>query len=216
MSNCIMAANYWIVESDSSAQTCKHCGLYEILEEIRFPKFSITGSEMNTLYPVEGVIATIEIKTNLDSTSTLHTALDNCLSVMKLPFMIKNKDQAVNAFSEKYSLSSELAQKRLAWDLSPKTYIFAFNSNYTQQRLLNDIQAWLINNRATEHGIALLPRIIVGKGIIGIAHDSEIGMDIAEGNPVFTSMQNENIRLNPLKLYIDELNSSDNKTLVIE
>ena len=100
-----------------------------IIYDNRFPEFSIKGSEMNALYPVEGVIATIEIKTNLDSVNTLNTALDNCLSAMKLPFEIKSKEQTINKYSEKYNLTPEIAEQQFIWELSPKTYIFAFNSS---------------------------------------------------------------------------------------
>lgn len=64
-----------------------------IIFDNRCFRLSITGVTRNSLYSVEGVIATIEIKSELNS-DTLKKALDNYFSVMRLPLLIQSEEKS--------------------------------------------------------------------------------------------------------------------------
>lgn len=99
-----------------------------IIFDNRFPRFSVTDSSQNALYPIEGVIATIEVKTELKS-DTLKEALENCYSVMKLPIETKKQDkerEIENIMNKNANLTLNNASNKLLWRVCPKTYIFAF------------------------------------------------------------------------------------------
>jgi len=126
-----------------------------IIFDNRCFKLSITGAPRNSLYPVEGVIATIEIKSELNS-DILKQALDNCFSVMNLPLQIQseekndwlerykelsknNVEKAVRVWDDIFIKYAEVAgEDELNWRIGPRTYIFAFRGYKEKYGLLAD------------------------------------------------------------------------------
>lgn len=146
-----------------------------IIFDNRFPRFSITGSSQNALYPIEGVIATIEIKTELKS-DTLREALDNCYSVLKLPIEVQNPDkenEIRRLMNTDAKLTSNNASNKLLWRICPKTYIFAFKGYKEKYKDFNEtIRLWAQEQgKVRTYYAPKLPNVIVGEGVIGITRD---------------------------------------------
>src|SRR5262245_42729947 len=80
-----------------------------ILFDSRYPVFEIEPGF--GLYPVEGVIGTIEVKSRL-TTSSLHEALDNCLSVMRITpaVNVEQLNQAAEVYMRERECASEDAE----------------------------------------------------------------------------------------------------------
>lgn len=167
-----------------------------IIFDNRCFRLSITGDPRNSLYPVEGVIATIEIKSELNS-DTLNQALDNCFSVMRLPLQIQSEEK--NDWLERYKELSKnnveragrewddvfikyaevAGEDELNWRIGPRTYIFAFHGYKEKYGLLSEaVFKWISENEDfyCSHYAPNLPRIIVGEGVIGITRDAKIRM----------------------------------------
>lgn len=167
-----------------------------IIFDNRCFRLSFTGDPRNSLYPVEGVIATIEIKSELNS-DTLKQALDNCFSVMSLPLQIQSEEkndwidrykelsknnvkEAGREWDDEFIKYAEVAgEDELNWRIGPRTYIFAFRgykSDYVQ--LTKVIHNWITEKEDfyCSHYAPNLPRVIVGEGVIGITRDAKIQM----------------------------------------
>jgi len=150
-----------------------------IVFDNRFPKFSMTGNPFNSLYPVEGVVATIEVKTKLNK-NTLKEGLNNCYSVYNLPFITDWGDcnTSLNKLMKAQKLSKKEAGRALSWKLGPRTYIFAFEGYKDNDKaLLETVYDWINENKIeVKHHCTMLPRIIVGEGIVGVSNDDIISV----------------------------------------
>lgn len=163
-----------------------------IIFDNRFPKFSITGLPFEVLYPVEGVVATIEIKSTLNS-KTLKKALDNSYSVVKLSGQINHADhvRARKAIMKTQNIGEKAADQVLLWTLGPRTYIFAFEGykeNYNA--LAESVLEWT-TEKADKREMGNyyapgLPRVIVGEGVTGVTRDEKFIMD---GDNIFMAFQ---------------------------
>lgn len=150
-----------------------------IIYDNRFPKFSITGSPMNALYPVEGVVATIEIKSKLDATR-LKEALYNCASIIKLPIQINSEDMKnlIEKLMKQNNIGRKDAEQMALWKVSPKTYVYAFQG-YKKDiaAFIKAIQDWAQESKLLGSYFAPgLPRVIVGEGVVGFTRDDKIIM----------------------------------------
>ncbi len=121
-----------------------------IIFDSRCFRLSPNGTDNNALYPIEGVIATIEVKSNLDK-AELWKALDNCLSVNELSCEVNQEDKQKllakcepitkansknldERFKEEFEFaSSVVANEMLDWLVLPSTYIFAFDGYKTKR-----------------------------------------------------------------------------------
>ncbi len=213
-----------------------------IIFDNRFPRFSITGSNHNAIYPIEGVIATMEIKTKL-TTKTLKSALDNCFSVIKLPIQIKNLNKHIEEYKTQHQCDDREAAQNLMIELAPHTYIFSFKKSILKDSFLKTIKEWIETYRALDSGVALLPRLIITQGLIGITKGDIIEMK----NGFFSVCEVEDIKfglfashllnlihkrlnpgletkkiyysidgLTPLKLYIESIKNENCETLMGE
>lgn len=160
----------------------------------RFPIFEIQPGI--GMYPLEGVIATIEVKSTLTAT-TLHDALENTFSLLELtpgledpsPWMSRVKAHQSNG------LSNDAARRKAGFEFMPATYIYAFNSRMGRKALANTVDRWFKSkgNPAMSDGYcAALPRIIVAGRSLGLLSDGFINLDpgedviaswIKDGNP---------------------------------
>jgi hypothetical protein len=150
-----------------------------IILDPRFPIFEIqTGIGM---YPLEGVIATIEVKSTLTKKS-LADALENTLSLIQLtpglvdpsPWASRVKEHLTNG------LSGEEARRKAGFEFIPATYIYAFNSRLRKRALSISVDHWFKsrNNPAMSDGYcAALPRIIIAGHSLGLLRDEFVKID---------------------------------------
>ena len=140
-----------------------------IIYDSRFPIFEIEPG-IGT-YLIEGVIATIEVKSNLTKKGLIN-ALENSLSVLKLHIGVKKKPTNEDT-------------KRLVFSLMPANYVFAYKSSISQKRLRDIVDDWYEykHKPAFFNGqCAALPRIILAGKKIGMLDDGFVNID--PGNDV--------------------------------
>jgi len=106
-----------------------------IVFDNRFPKFAISGESENAIYPLEGVIATIEVKSTLNSKKLLK-ALENCYSVNTLGLELNEtiSGEVVDRLAKKENIDRVFASHKIFWRLSPRTYIFGFRGYSSQAK----------------------------------------------------------------------------------
>lgn len=166
-----------------------------IIYDSRFPIFEI--EQGIGLYPIEGVIATIEVKSTITNKS-LHEALDNSMSLIKLtpglePEHLSRFGARVKDLIEKGTPRKD-AQQQVSFELIPATYIYAFNTKMKKKALANSTYKWfnLKENPAVgDNGLcAVLPRVIVAGCSVGLLHDGYCKID--PGEPVVSDWKKEN------------------------
>lgn len=160
-----------------------------IIYDSDFPKFSFTGDPDNSLYPVEGVLATIELKTELYG-EELKKALDNCYSVATLDIDINpnHKKDLISQIMKERGVIKDIAEQILYWRIAPRTYIFAFRGYNTKEGLKNGVSDWY-NDKLDYKGTFYnprLPRVIVAGDVVGLARDEKIRM---KDNDVFAAFE---------------------------
>lgn len=148
-----------------------------IIFDNRFPKFALSGESEDAIYPLEGVIATIEVKSTLNS-KTLAEALENCYSVNTLGLELNESisGQVVGKLAEKEKIDRVFASHKIFWRLSPRTYIFGFKGYSSQAKdLCKAVCKWVTGKGPIGSKYATaLPRIIVAEGVIALSRDEKI------------------------------------------
>ncbi len=146
-----------------------------VLFDSKFPYLKF-GNGIN-LYPVEGTLATIEIKTRLNK-SEMIKALDNCLSVMKLGINYREDDtmkEVIANIKSKKNLNNDNSIKQMIHGyMSPKTYIFGFNGFKSNvDNFLKIIKEWGEINQCGNIYYPMLPRVIATEKIVAFAKDND-------------------------------------------
>lgn len=132
-------------------------------------RFPVLRQGDSALFPVEGVIATVEVKSAL-SDESLHDALDKCHSVMKLsPAFVQEDAERFMASAVADGGSREDAIERLVWDLVPRTYIFGFDGLRTTESLTQALTGWLQKGCVGTRNRPFIPSVIVTGGAVGFA-----------------------------------------------
>ncbi len=125
------------------------------------------------LYPVEGVIASIEVKSTLDK-KELHKALDNCESVIRLGYRIP---EDINQIIDKESDPNKKAkiENTFLSNYGPSTYIFGFSGYKSSKGLRSSVTSWLDKYMKKGNPCPIeypaLPKIILAEGTLGIIKD---------------------------------------------
>jgi hypothetical protein len=154
-----------------------------VLFDSRFPLMEFEHGV--GIYPIEGVVGTIEVKTDLSFGASLKTALENCHSVLSLSLASPN----INAIRRRAStLEAELktspfeSQIHAGCEVVPATYIFAY-SGANAKSLCATATEWFTEksepilqigpdvNGAPCGLCPGLPRVIVSGDSVGIAND---------------------------------------------
>lgn len=139
-----------------------------ILYDPRFPSFAFKNGQ--GLYPIEGVLATIEIKSEL-TTKELRKALDGSLSVLQLPTTVIQDDLvSVLASAGTNEAGKAAISEQFFWDSKPRTYIFALRGLGSADSLAVAMNGWL--RSAGFSGTVsrpLLPAVVVSGGAIATA-----------------------------------------------
>ncbi len=140
----------------------------------RFPSFQMPDGQ--SLFPVEGVIATIEVKSRLD-TAKLHESLDACLSVARVsPSVVSEelKSQAKRFEETPSGIICELPEE-LERMVIPRTYVFAFDGFERPEDLNEAVNEWLIaRGHPSTPNRMLLPSIIVTGGAVAVLYGDPI------------------------------------------
>lgn len=154
-----------------------------IIYDPRFPMLKIEGGG---LYFVEGTLATIEIKSSID-TNQLNGSLDNCKSVLDLQPYGEHPHEAaqqIKFYRDKGGLSEAEATDRFHFRFRPATYIFAFKSALSFETACNGIAAWW-HVLGCPHSayFPLLPRVITAGNCVAVIDDGRITLRDGDGKP---------------------------------
>ena len=126
------------------------------------------------LYFAEGVIATIEVKSTLTK-PILKDALDNCLSVMEISTHFTNQEEPVRRCQEiaqKRGVCMVDAQEIMKWEMVPRTYIFAFNTDMTSKAIGDTVAEWYDGRGESPSPYhPFLPRLIAAPRTVAIQND---------------------------------------------
>jgi hypothetical protein len=151
-----------------------------ILYDSRWPFLEVAQGV--GLYFVSGVIATIEVKSTLTKRE-LNGALENCLSVMKITHPV-NKADAMRRRTEIAAgphLSIGDAQAVLNWELTPRTYIFAFKTKMNCIAIGGAVAKWYdARGESATPFQPFLPRLIAAPGTVAIQDDGWLRHDLGE------------------------------------
>jgi hypothetical protein len=144
------------------------------------------------LYFIEGVIATIEIKSLLTKEKLLQ-ALDNCGSVARLMPSLSSFDQLNRlgiALLKKNALPKECVQDAVRWEISPRNYVFSFATKMGMEAIKNTVNDWYTENGSLSTAYyPMLPAVFATQGIVGLSNDDWIQID--PGEDVLATMKKE-------------------------
>ena len=164
-----------------------------IIYDSRFPVFEI--EQGIGIYPIEGVIATIEVKSTITSKS-LHEALENSRSLIQLtpgleaqsPWEARIKGLIKQGTPQKDAL------QQVCFEFIPASYIYAFNTKMRKKALANSTNKWFNLRKNLSVGndglCAVLPRVIVAGCSVGLLHDGYCKID--PGESIVSAWRKEN------------------------
>ena len=145
-----------------------------ILFDVRFPCLRLPYGP--GLFPVEGVLATIEVRTRIDSKKHLKSAIENCRSVLSLK-PVGHANMAV-AMRNKFDFimkdrnaSARDANIEVGFLAATPTYIFAVNEGLTAATIYECIGEWLGNAKIKKKDWLPLPRVILAGDTLGLLFD---------------------------------------------
>jgi hypothetical protein len=145
----------------------------------------------SNLYPVEGTIATIEVKSELTGGDggTLFDSLDNCLSVIDLGYVPSTEEYNLHIpkIMSENNVSLKEAEQIFLKQNAPATYIFSFLGYKARYKeLAKSVYQWLDNIKCTEHNVPL-PCVIAAEGCILVSSDSFNNFKIREDKKVIVA-----------------------------
>lgn len=128
------------------------------------------------IFPVEGVLAAIAVKTRLGSNSDVVNALDNCHSVIE---RIATGDATFHDAIEK-KINDQIREERLTRLEAyiqvmncafPPTYVFAINDGISASGLAEAIDTWFQRSKDFVEIVPGIPRMVIAGHRIAVAHD---------------------------------------------
>jgi hypothetical protein len=147
-----------------------------LLFDARVP--CLRGPDGTGLFPVEGVLAAIEVKTRIHSADDLVCALENCHSVSAL--QATGDWDFQNAIERKIGehIARENMSRLDAYVLAmncafPATYVFALQDGLSDEGLCDAIDQWFHRPRAPnlKETTPAIPRMIVAGHRVAVAND---------------------------------------------
>ncbi len=165
-----------------------------IIYDPRFPLMKVEGGG---LYFVEGVLATIEVKSTIDS-AELAGSLDNCKSVLDLVINGEYPEEAASRiayYAAKGSLTPKDAEQRFWYMFRPATYIFGFKSKISFQATYTCIKDWW-NGFGCAHSACfpLLPRVVSSGNAVGFVNDGRFSLQSNAGSHHVMSVFSTSLR----------------------
>jgi hypothetical protein len=157
-----------------------------IIADSRFPV--LRYGEGCNLYPIECVIATIEIKSSLDSKDDIFTALENCHSIHSLSCQWRTSHPIGRSVSAGSPDTLKLDRaRRFGFAASPSTYIFSFLGTANAESLQQWVLEWFngqghpcfANFPKVCHS---LPRVMICGDLVGFLNDGIFNIKEPEGD----------------------------------
>jgi hypothetical protein len=173
-----------------------------IIYDPRFPLMEVEGGG---LYFVEGVLATIEVKSTIDR-AELEASLENCRAVLALAINGEHPEEAaarIAFYAEKGSITQREAEQRFWYMFRPATYVFAFNSKLSFQTTCSYIKEWWngIGCGYSAH-FPLLPRVITAGGVVGFVNDGRFSLGPTTETSRVMSVFSTNLRFRWFALHL--------------
>lgn len=153
-----------------------------VLYDSRYPLLEVTAGF--GLYHIEGVVATIEVKSRLTG-KTLTESLNNCLSVMDVsPHLAEEQlNRAAEEFMKSRACSLEQAVVSVCEALTTPTFIFAFRSGLTFKSIAQHVDEWVTTMSNTRSGFShdvKLPLCIAAEFCVGLKNDGWLRLEPSE------------------------------------
>lgn len=154
-----------------------------IIYDDRLPKLELAPGF--GYYAIEGVIAAIEIKSKLDKKSIIES-LNNAKSVLDLKPVICGDPKVATEEGLK-DLETAYLKRKAFFQYSSACYIFSFDSIKQMSIASNHVKEWIqnINYISNELNCPKLPRMLIGKGWVGLLDDGYIEIPGNENIMVF-------------------------------
>lgn len=142
------------------------------------------------MYLIEGVMATIEVKSTMNQETYLES-LDNCHSVLRLKIVKDifeteiDQNTRVSRACSCLGLESGEALRQIALNVTPSTYIFAFWTDIKCEGLRNQTLNWIRQNnhpRSLGGNILDLPRVIIAGTSFGVFDDGYFQIRDTDGS----------------------------------
>jgi hypothetical protein len=180
-----------------------------VLYDPRFPMMRVEGGG---LYFVEGVLATVEVKSDVNSRD-LKGALENSKSVLELtpacddPKQVKHR---IEFYMEKYRIQEyKTAEQLFNYRIRPATYLFSFNSQLSFKKTVDCVRSWWesVGYRQSKH-FPLLPRVITAGEVVGIVNDGRFDFEASDNGNYALAMFKTQLRFRWFALHLmDTVNS---------
>lgn len=161
-----------------------------------FPVLRTLGTA--DIYLLEGVIATIEVKSTLNK-KTLFEALENCKSVRQLKARclgISLDRYTDHIYNKSYKDLPENKKDSIDEILLPQTFIFSYNGfpKSSLNRFSNLMNEWFNNPEEDgQQNMICLPEVIVSKGCVAVKnHSNFLGLNKANQIEVMETMSQVN------------------------
>ncbi len=148
-----------------------------IIFDTRHSRFSI-DENLPAYYPVEGVIATIEVKSEL-SRAELKIALENCFSVNNLTYIINSeqKNKAIANWKTEKKWDDDIATTYVNAHVRTATFIFGYKEPESFQTILTEELTKFVREKHIKlQTTPILPRVISTKKYIGIINDPDLAI----------------------------------------
>jgi len=168
------------------------CQIDIIIYDSRFPLFEVEKGI--GLYPLEGVIAILEVKSTITKQS-LRDALENTMSFINLKPGFEDPSPWKERIKKHMStgLTKEQAHRKTGYEFIPASYVFAFNTRLRKKGLALAVDEWFEaqkNPSVADGYCAVLPRLIAAGESIGLLHDEFFIID--PGNELIQEWEKDN------------------------
>lgn len=139
-------------------------------------RFPVLRMGRDALYPVEGVIASIEVKSELNE-HELRTALANAHSVMRIQTSFIKEDADAWLLNRVASgVCREQAVEDLRWRFMPYTYVMAFDGLMSRETQASVFATCLGNGFSATPTRPMIPSVIVGGAAVTVAVSNEFSL----------------------------------------
>ena len=149
------------------------------------PRFPLMKVEGGGLYFVEGVLATIEVKSTIDS-AELVKSLNNCKSVLDLHVNGEHPEEAaarIAFYAKRGNLSQREAEHRFWYMFRPATYTFAFASKLSFHTTYSSVKDWWESiDCAHSAFFPLLPRVMTAGNVVAFVNDGRVTLNSSSGS----------------------------------
>lgn len=151
-----------------------------IIADNRFPV--LRSADGCNLYPIESVIATLEIKSCIDSFDGLSESMANCHSILQLACQWRSSHEIAREISSGRADGSRIRlYRKFGFSVIPSTYVFSFSGTSVVDSLRSWVQSYYADAKfpfaaGFPRLCESLPRMILCGDLIGILNDGKISI----------------------------------------